>query len=76
MSSTGSGLGIIPKKTSFFTAFLSEADEAKVAALLETPELAKQLDRKAFEEKLDEVNMIIEVFADKSILLFCKFFKK
>jgi len=34
---------------------LSEADEAKVAALLETPELAKQLDRKAFEEKLDEV---------------------
>ena len=47
-----------------------------MAALLETPELAKQLDRKAFEEKLDEVNMIIEVFADKSILLFCKFFKK
>ena len=46
---------------------LSEADEAKVAALLETPELAKQLDRKAFEEKLDEVN--IKVFVYKSILL-------
>ena len=46
---------------------LSEADEAKVAALLETPELAKQLDRKAFEEKLDEVR--IKVFVYKCILL-------
>ena len=48
---------------------LSEADEANVAALLETPELAKQMDRKAFEEKLDEVNIIIKVFVDKSIIL-------
>ena len=56
---------------------LSEADEANVAALLETPELAKQLDRKAFEEKLDEVNIFIKVFVDKSILLqILKFFKK
>ena len=34
---------------------LSESDEANIAALLETPELARKLDRKAFEEKLDEV---------------------
>ena len=46
---------------------LSEADKVNVAALLETPELAKQLDRKAFEEKLDEVN--IKVFVDKSVLM-------
>ena len=46
---------------------LSEADKANVAALLETPELAQQLDRKAFEEKLDEVN--IKVFVDKSVRL-------
>ena len=69
-------IGLGSDKKHFFTASLSEADEANVAALLETPELAKQLDRKAFEEKLDEVNINIKVFADKSILLFCKFFKK
>ena len=34
---------------------LSESDAANIAALLETPELARKLDRKAFEEKLDEV---------------------
>ena len=34
---------------------LSEEDAANVAALLETPELARKMDRKAFEEKLDEV---------------------
>ena len=39
---------------------LSEADAANVAALLETPELARKLDRKAFEEKLDEVAKIIQ----------------
>ena len=34
---------------------LSESDEANIAALLDTPELARKLDRKAFEEKLEEV---------------------
>ena len=34
---------------------LSESDAANIAALLQTPELARKLDRKAFEEKLDEV---------------------
>ena len=34
---------------------LSESDEANIAALLDAPELARKLDRKAFEEKLDEV---------------------
>jgi len=34
---------------------LSESDEANIAALLDSPELARKLDRKAFEQKLDEV---------------------
>ena len=34
---------------------LSKSEEANIAALLNTPELARKLDRKAFEEKLDEV---------------------
>jgi len=39
---------------------LSESDAANIAALLETPELARKLDRKAFEEKLDEVIKVHE----------------
>ena len=39
---------------------LTEADAANIAALLDTPELARKLDRKAFEEKLDEVVKIIQ----------------
>ena len=40
---------------------LSESDEANIAALLETPELARKLDRNAFEQKLDEVVKIIQL---------------
>ena len=47
---------------------LSESDEANIAALLETPELARKLDRKAFEEKLDEVPLKSTKFVLESLI--------